>query len=169
MTVHGAAGTFDVPLPLDGPAGIEPRNSPGDQTNKHQVVFKFGLPATFTGASVTPAPGQTADLDGDPTFDPAKNEVTVKLKNVSNAQTINVSLLGVTAGSAATNISVPMGVLLGDVNQTGTVDGNDVSAVQGSTRQPVNNTNFRRDVNVSGLIDGNDVSAVQSRTRTRLP
>ena len=40
--------------------------------------------------------------------------------------------------------------LIGDVNASGLVDGNDVSAVQSHTRQSMNNTNFRYDVNTSG-------------------
>jgi hypothetical protein len=62
-----------------------------------------------------------------------------------------------------------MGLLIGDVNASKLVDGNDVSAVQSHTRQSVNNTNFRYDVNASGLIDGNDVSLTQGQTRTSLP
>jgi hypothetical protein len=62
-----------------------------------------------------------------------------------------------------------MGVLIGDVNATGGVDGNDVAAVQSHTRQPVTSANFRFDVNASGGIDGNDVSLTQSHTRTALP
>ena len=59
--------------------------------------------------------------------------------------------------------------MLGDVNFSRSVDGNDVSAVQAKTRQPVGSTNFWFDVNVSGAIDGNDVSLTQSKTRTSLP
>jgi hypothetical protein len=56
------------------------------------------------------------------------------------------------------------------VNATRGVDGNDVSAVQSHTRQPVNSDAMARfDVNVTGGIDGNDVSITQSHTRTSLP
>ena len=37
--VHGAAGTFDVPLPFTGPAGIEPRAS--GPANDYQLVLTF--------------------------------------------------------------------------------------------------------------------------------
>jgi len=66
------------------------------------------------------------------------------------------------------DVSIPMAVLLGDVNLTRSVDGNDVSAVQGHTRQTVDSSNFRFDVNATGGIDGNDVSLTQSATRTSL-
>ncbi|MBA2524988.1 MAG: hypothetical protein H0V18_04265 [Pyrinomonadaceae bacterium] len=55
------------------------------------------------------------------------------------------------------------------MNQTGAVDGNDVSAVQATTRQGATSTNFKADVNTSGTVEGNDVSIVQGKTRTRLP
>ena len=67
------------------------------------------------------------------------------------------------------DLSIPMGVLLGDVNFTRGVDGNDVSAVQSHTRQSVSQSNCRFDVNTTGGIDGNDVSLTQSKTRTSLP
>ena len=62
-----------------------------------------------------------------------------------------------------------MGILIGDSDATGRVDGNDVSATQSHTRQTTNNANFRYDVDVSGRIDGNDVSTTQGQTRTSLP
>ncbi len=98
-------------------------------------------------------------------------QVTVNLTNVSNAQTLAVNLLGVSDSMGHSgNVAIPMSVLIGYVNFTGLVDGNDVSAVQSHTRQPVDNTNFQYDVNTSGgLIDGNDVSLTQAHTRTSLP
>ena len=93
------------------------------------------------------------------------------MPGVANAQIITVSLTNVSdsAGNSSASVSTSMGVLLGDVNQTGTVDGNDVSAVQATTRQRAGETNFKADVNTTGTIDGNDVSIVQGKTRTRLP
>jgi hypothetical protein len=102
---------------------------------------------------------------------PNPNQYTVNLTNVSDAQYITVTLNSVvdSTGNAADVVGPQMGVLVGDVNANGLVDGNDVSAVQSQTRQPVSNMNFRDDVNANGLIDGNDVSVAQGRTRTSLP
>jgi hypothetical protein len=97
------------------------------------------------------------------------NQIFVNLTGVTNAQRLSVNLFGVNDGTKTADYSVQMGVLLGDVNARGIVDGNDVSAVQSQTRQPVTNANFREDVNASGLIDGNDVSITQGQTRTSLP
>ncbi|MDQ3120445.1 MAG: hypothetical protein M3Q89_12920, partial [Verrucomicrobiota bacterium] len=99
----------------------------------------------------------------------AGSVVTVNLTGVANEQTVMLTLNGLTDGSNIGPATIPMGVLLGDVNATRNVDGNDVSAVQAKTRQPVSATTFKFDVNVTGVIDGNDVSTVQGKTRTRLP
>ena len=157
-------GIHDIPLPLTGPAGVECRQGP--QPGKHQIVFKFAAPATYSSATVTPASGKTAQVES---VVKSGNEVAVNLTNVANAQQLTVSLLNANDGSGARNISVPVIILLGDVNATRLVDGNDVSAVQAKTRQQANNTNFRFDVAATGLIDGNDVSATQAKTRTRVP
>ena len=149
---------YDIDLPLTGTVGIEPRDAlsaPGT----HQVVITFPSAVTISDAEVTFGTGTVTN------FTPSGAEITVNLAGVPNAQTLVVTLFGV---NNEANVSVPMGVLHGDVNATRIVDGNDVSAVQSNTRQRASSTNFRMDVNTTGLIDGNDVSAVQSRTRTRL-
>ena len=166
--LHGTAGEYSVrlfPLADPGTVAIEPRLGSGAQLNQHQVVFVFATPVTFSGATATPGSGGSAAIQGSPTT--SGNEVVVNF-TASNAQTLNITLQAVEAGGAPTDVSVPIALLAGDVNATRLVDGNDVSAVQGQTRQPLENANFRMDVNTTGLIDGNDVSAVQGKTRTRL-
>ena len=163
---HTGADTFDVPLPLTGAVGIEPRT--GGANGDHTLVFTFNNPVTsVSGVSVTSGNGSVSSsfVGANP------QEYYVNLTGVTNAQVITVTLTGVNAvcANSPVSVSVPMGVLLGDVNQTGVVDGNDVSAVQATTRQRATSTNFRTDVNTTGSIDGNDVSIVQGKTRTRLP
>jgi hypothetical protein len=99
------------------------------------------------------------------------NQCAINLTNVSNAQYITVTLNSVldVTGASGNVLSPQMGVLIGDVNFTGGVDGNDVSGVQSHTRQSVTSANFQYDVNATGGIDGNDVSLTQSHTRTSLP
>ena len=102
---------------------------------------------------------------------PNPNQCTVNLSGVPNAQYLTVTLNGVTNacfGTLNPNPSGAMGVLLGDVNATGGVDKNDVSAVQKHSGQKVNQGNFRFDVNATGGIDGADVSVTQGQTRTSL-
>jgi hypothetical protein len=162
---HGGMGDFDVDLPLLGNPGIECRT--GGTSKNFKVVVTFAVPITsVTSANVALGPGGTGSVSGLPIIN--NTQVTVNLTNVSNAQMLTVNLIGVTGGGNSGNVSIPMGVLLGDVNASKLVDGNDVSSVQGHTRQSANLTNFRNDVNASGLIDGNDVSITQGQTRTSI-
>jgi arylsulfate sulfotransferase len=158
---HGSAGTFDIDLPLTGGKAIEPR------AGNYQVVVTFATNVGVNGATVTPGNGGTASVSGAPIV--SGHQITVNLTNVSSAQTLAVNLIGVTAAGSSDNVSIPMSVLVGDVDASDIVDGNDVSAVQSQTRQPVTSANFRDDVNANGLLDGNDVSLTQGQTRTSLP
>jgi hypothetical protein len=179
--VHGTPGPFDINLPLPpntSPRAVECRTGGG--TNDYQLVFSFANAlSSVTSASVSshnPASG-TGTVSGSPIVGPnaslglSANQCAVNLTNVSNAQYITVTLTGVLdmANNSGNVVSPELGMLVGDVNATGGVDGNDVSAVQSRTRQAVSATTFRFDVNITGAIDGNDVSATQSKTRTSLP
>jgi hypothetical protein len=159
--VHGNAGTFDIGLPLAGTPGIECRS--GGTTNDYQIVVTFGAPVTFSNAQVAKGTGSVSSTTTN------GSQVFINLTGVTNAQTIQVTLAGVNDGTSTTNLTIPMSILVGDVNASRQVDGNDVSAVQSQTRQPVSSNNFREDVNANGLIDGNDVSLTQANTRTSLP
>lgn len=157
---------FDLPLPQSGNVGIECRS--GGPNKNYTMVFKFANPiASVAGVNVTEGTGTPT------TTSTSSNglEYIVNLTGVNNAQKLTVTLTGVTdtIGGFTASLPATMGVLIGDVDGTGRVDGNDVSAVQSHTRQSVNDANFRYDVSPTGRIDGNDVSATQSQTRTGLP
>jgi hypothetical protein len=166
--VHGAAGAFDINLPLTGMAGIECRS--GGALNSYHVVFTFPSAVTFSEAKVTPGAGRTAALDTPATTTNADGtEVTVNLVDVSDAQKITVSLLNANDGASTTNVSVEMGVLLGDTNGNGSVNSSDVSQTKVRPGQVVNTTNFRNDVTANGSINASDVSLVKSRSGRALP
>jgi hypothetical protein len=152
---------FDIPLPLSGNLGIECRS--GGSGGNFQIVVTFAGPVTFTSAGVSSGTGSVASSLA------SGNQIFVNLSGVVNAQRISLTLNGVNDGTNIADVAIPMGVLLADVDATGRVDGNDVSAVQSHTRQTVGNTNFRFDVDLTGRIDGNDVSTTQAHTRTSLP
>ena len=154
---HGAFGPFDIRLPLNG-SGIEPRS--GGTGDAHQLIFTFDAPVMSCGTASR----------GTVSKGPGSNQCTVNL-TAANAQYHQVVLNDVVRenGGIADATGPQFGILFGDVNGTGVVDGNDVSAVQANTRQRANATNFKADVNTTGLIDGNDVSSVQGHARSRLP
>jgi hypothetical protein len=161
---HGDAGTFDVDL-MPPNSGIECRS--GGTNGDYQVVITFATPVTLSGASAVAAPSGTASVSGTPII--SGNQVTINLTNVSNAQRFNISLLGVNDGTTTRDISVPMGVLIGDTNANGVVNSSDISQTQAQSGQPVSVANFREDVTVNGFINSSDITAVQARSGTALP
>jgi hypothetical protein len=178
---HGSQGSFDVVLfdlsvHPDGTGDVECRT----EGTGYTIIYTFGSQYTVTGhATSTPTVnnGSTVASHGP---GPNANQYQVTLTGVPNAQFSFITLNGVpvhdgTAGSpnggnaTLNNASVQLGLLVGDVDSNGRVDGNDVSAVQTHTRQATDGSNYRFDVDASGRIDGNDVSSTQSHTRTALP
>jgi len=155
---HGSAGTFDVLLPLNGPPGIECRTGP--QSGNHDVVVTFSGPATVAAATCDGNPAATST---------SGNDITVHCTGVPNAKVINVALTSVTVGTISGNLSVPMGVLLGDINASRDVDSADVFLVRQETLHNVTTSNFRDDINVSGDIDSADVFLARKQTLTSLP
>lgn len=165
---HGSStGEFDIPLPYTGHTadkGIECRKS-----DTYQVIFTFVNPLSSVGS---------LDHTGNLTIDNAHTginssnpvEYIVTMTGVDDMQAITLTLNNIadTAGNTTTSLTATMNLLVGDVNASTVVDGNDVSDVQGHTRQRVDKTNFVYDVNLSGLIDGNDVSTVQGLTRSMM-
>ena len=161
---HSFAGTFDIDLPLLGQPGIEDRT--GGASGNHTVVITFAVPVTVTSANMTPGAGGTGSVSG---FSVSNTQVTVNLTNVSNAQTLNVNLVGVSGGGNSGNVSVPMAVLLGDTNADRFCDAIDVSQTKSQSGKAVTGSNFREDVNVDGFIDAVDAALVKSKSGTALP
>ncbi len=158
---HTGRGDFNIGLPLTNPSGVECRT--GGANGNHKIVFTFANAVSVNGnpkAQVTSGTGTVSNV----TVSGA--QVTVDLTQVSDAQKIALTLFSVSDGTNTGDISLPIRFILGDVNGTGLVDGNDVSAVQAQTRQLADDNTFYMDVDLSGLIDGNDVSVTQGRTRS---
>jgi hypothetical protein len=156
--MHGAAGTFDIGLPLVGSAGIECRS--GGASNDYQMVITFGTPVTFSNAQVTQGTGTAASTST------SGNQVFVNLTGVTNAQTIQVTLFAVNDGTATNDVSIPMSILVGDTTGNGSVNSSDISQTQSQSGQPVTSDNFREDVTANGLINSSDIALVQSKSGT---
>jgi hypothetical protein len=170
---HGSAGPFDVDLKPPA-AGIECRT--GGTTGDHTVVITFGLPVTVAGngtvkAQVTSGTGQVGSggtANGN-AVTVNGTVVTVPLTNVANAQRLTISLFGVSDGIRTGNVSVPMGVLVGDTTADGFVNSADISQTKSQSGQPVSSANFREDVNTDGFLNSADISLVKSKSGTGLP
>jgi hypothetical protein len=159
---HGTTGTFDVPLPRTGPAGVECRT--GGSGGNYQVVVTFASAVTVGGLSITSIDGVASG-----THTVFGSVVTIELAGVSNAQTVGITLTNVTSGTAVGDVFVPMGVLAGDTNGNGAVTASDIGQTKAVSGQIANGANFRTDVNASGAITASDIGLVKSRAGTQLP
>jgi PKD repeat protein len=164
--VHGTAGPFDVPLPINGTAGIECRAP--DSNNGYQLIFTFARNITAAGNATK---GNGNATVGTATIGPDPNQVTVPITDVANAQHLIINLDGVhdASGAILSNMSARMDVLEGDVDASGRVDSSDVFQVRQQTLQNANINNFRLDVDESGRIDSTDIFTVRQHTLTSLP
>ena len=159
---HGTAGAFDIDLPLPGSAGIECRS--GGANNNYQVVFTFPTPVTLNGAVVTPQAGKLGNMAGAPSVSPDGRTVTLSLTNVSDVQTIAMTLSGVNNGTSTNDVTVHMSLFVGDTNGNGVVNASDVSQTKSRSGQTTTNANFRSDVTVNGTINASDLALVKSRS-----
>src|ERR1700726_1688254 len=158
-TTHGAAGSFDIPLPLSGTPGVECRTggAPGDYT----LVFTFTNNVTSGNASVT---GGVGSVSGTPIL--SGNTMTVNLTGVANAQTLTVTLSGVIDEFSQVLPDTPVSVnmLIGDTSGNGVVNATDVAQTKAQVGQPVTSSNFRTDVNATGIINATDVAIVKAHS-----
>ena len=155
--IHGAAGTFDIDLPLSVSTGVECRT--GGATGDHTIVFTFSNAIASGNASVTLG---TATIAGSPII--SGNTVTVNLTGVANAQTVTVTLSNVTDifSQVLPNTAVSASFLLGDTTGNGTVNATDIGQTKAQSGLPVSASNFREDLNVSGAINATDIGLVKS-------
>ncbi|MEY2485882.1 MAG: hypothetical protein QOH39_1530 [Verrucomicrobiota bacterium] len=164
---HTNSGDRDIDLPLSGKPGIECRT--GGANGNYQAVITFAAPVTVTNVTVTPGPGKNAFLSS---VVVNGSVVTVNLTGVTNAQTLMIKLFGVHQGPNVGDISVPMSVLLADVNQSGSVDSGDVFLLQkqnGQAIPPSGSADFKRDINLNGNIDSGDVFIGQKQNPSQIP
>ena len=134
------------------------------------MLLTFPNAVSVSDASVTPDPKEPGATGSVSSFSGSGSKaVTVNLTGVSNAQTILVNLLGVSDGTNTNDVSVAMGVLLGDTNNNRLVGSNDVTLAQSKVGQAITMSTFREDVTIDGAIDNTDVNLVQSKVGTKLP
>jgi hypothetical protein len=116
---------------------------------------------SFSGVGQVSSSGVGADA----------SEYLVNLVGIGNAQVVQVTLTDVTdiAGNQS-NITVSMGVLIGDSNGNGSVTTTDIGLVKAQSGAAVTAANFRTDVTANGgSVNASDVGLVKSTTGTQLP
>jgi hypothetical protein len=153
---HGTAGSFDLSLPVSGPAGVESRQLAAGAC---QIVLTFSKPvgggtASLLGVGSVGSPPMVAG-----------NKITVNLSGVADAQAVQLNVNGVTAqdGSPAGSASLVFKVLAGDANGDGIVSDADVNLVKSKLSSTINEANAFADVNRNGALNTADALLVSSK------
>jgi len=165
---HGNAGSWDVNLPLSGTPGVECRS--GGATNDYTLLVTFLANVSVNGnpqVAVTSGIGAigSGGLSNGGVVMTSGNVVTIPLTNVANAQTISVTLNNV---NGSTNMTIPMRLLIGDVNGDGFVNSGDALQTRNRSGQLTDATNYRSDVNADGFVNSGDAIIVRARSGTGL-
>ena len=160
--VHGASGAFDINLPLTGSPAVECRN--GGPGGSYQVVATFASPVSVQSVAIASSDGLTSAA-----LSVAGSVVTVDLTAVTNAQTLAITLVGVSDGTNVGNVVIPMGVLVGDTNGDRFVNAGDALQTRTRSGQTTDGMNFRSDVNADGFVNSGDTTAVRNRSGSSIP
>ena len=152
--------TIDHTLPLTGLITVEPRTI----GSGHTLVFRFDN--TVTSISAATALDAMMNTTGNISALPLGNDAIVTLTNVVDNKRLTVTLTGI---NGSTTALASMGFLVGDVNNTRSVNSSDISGVKARSGQTTSALNFQFDVNATGAINSSDISAVKARSGLTLP
>ena len=154
---HGAAGTFDVSMPLTGTSGVEDRSA-----STYNAVFTFD--AAVTSGQVSVVSG-TATVG---TISFSGNGMTAQLTGVTSAEVVTLRVQNIN-GDGLQHGDVPFGFLVGDADANRVVNNPDVTLTRGQVGLPVTASNFREDVNGDGRIRSADVQLVKTNVGHSIP
>jgi len=154
---HGAAGTFDISMPLTGTSGVEDRSA-----STYNAVFTFDAAVTS---------GQVSVVSGTATVGTilfSGNSMTAPLTGVTTAEVVTLRVQNIN-GDGLQHGDVPFGFLVGDADANRLVAKADGTLVQGQFNQTVTSANFREDINADGRIKNADVQVVKANVGHSIP
>lgn len=161
---HGLAGTFDLPIDtaaaIAGPVTIESRSIGAG----HTIVFKFNNTVN-AGASVIVL--DAANVAVGASLIASGNEVIVTIPSLADGSRVTVFLNGVNGSTQV--FAAALGFLVGDVNNSYTVNASDIAGFKARAGQFTNAANFRFDVNTDGVVNASDILTVKARSGLVMP
>ena len=158
---------FDLNIanqPITGSITIEPRTIGAG----HAIIFHFD--ATITAEGAASALDQAMNSAATVTLTRSGADVIATLNNVADNKRLTLTLTGV---NATTNVARSLGFLVGDVNNSKSVNAADIIAVKARTGTIVNAGNAatvaKFDLNADGSITQADVSIAKARSGLVVP
>ncbi len=161
---HISAGTFDLQVDSEqlvtGPITVESRTIGAG----HLIVFQFSNVITSAG-TVTAMNGNGNSINIASVV-PSGTELSVTMSGVVDNSRVTITIGGVNGTVSGT---ASIGFLVGDTNNSRSVNSSDISGVKARSGQTTDATNFKFDVNATGSINSSDISAVKARSGLVLP
>jgi hypothetical protein len=154
---HGAAGTFDVNMPLTGASGVECRAA-----TTYNAVFTFDSPVSSGQVTVTSGTATVGAISFN------GNSITAQLTGVNSAEIVTLHTQNIN-GDGQPHGDVPFGFLVGDADASRLVGKPDQALVQAQLNQPVTSANFREDITADGRIKNVDVQLVKANRGHSIP
>ncbi len=164
-----------VKAETDGDIHIALQDATGDKpvvdaNKKFTVVMTFDQNIISVGsASSTCGTVQSIVIDG--TDAHKVNFNLVGVAHACNGSTITITANSISddQGGLLSSASVPIGLLLGDVNGDRVVNRLDTNEAQMRIGQRTVQQNYRNDVNTNGHIEHSDIQLIQQQNGTSLP
>jgi hypothetical protein len=158
---HGAAGDFDLPLPITGAEGIESRAG-----GKNSIYLTFSHNVVGVGSVASSCGDAHVSLDPND----AKNLIVTVQSRSCDAMDISLTVCGVTDDEGeVSSATLTYGKLIGDVDASGVVDTLDGQAIRAVAPAPVDSSNFRDDLNHDGTVNARDHTIAKSYRGEKLP
>ena len=154
---HGAAGTFDIAMPLNGTSGVECRSA-----TTYNAVFTFDAPVTSGQVTVVSGTGTVGAVSF------SGNSMTAQLNGVTSAEIVTLHTQNIN-GDGQSHGDVPFGFLTGDADASRVVGKPDQLLVKGQVNQPVTSANFREDLNADGRIKSSDTGIIRTNKGHSIP
>jgi len=155
---HGAAGPFDISMPLGGDgAGVECRAG-----SSLSLVLTFSRPV---------APGVGSASDGVLSDGPADDQKTLTVSNVQDVSCLALILNDVTDNDGAPLMGpdrLVVAQLAGDVNADQVVNVVDLLMIRSRMNLPLATDGFRMDVNADGRINVVDLLVARANVNRSL-
>ena len=158
--VHGAAGTFNLPLSM---VATNPTTEPR-QSSTATIVMTFDTAVVSANVAVTAGTATAGAL----TF--SGFDVIVPLTGVTDQQYVTITLTNVSSAFITGGVSsMRLGFLVGDVNQNRVVTVADLGLVNAQLAQVVTAANYLKDVNASGTLTVADKGITNANLTRALP
>jgi sugar lactone lactonase YvrE len=162
--IHTGNRTLDVDLALTGTPTVEPRT--GGLAGNHTLVVDFSTNMSQAEATIV---GGSAGLSAPASA--SGTAIVVNLASAADAQIVEIAISNATdsLGRTLPPFSVRLGLLLGDVNNDGSVNAGDALVARNRSGQQANTANLRSDLNLDGVTNSGDALIVRSRSGSTLP